>query len=622
MVIRIISKLKEEAFRTLCLTICCGLALLASFFKWLPELPYDLAWVAIALCGIPIVYGAIKGLVTEFDVTADVLVAIALVAAVIIGEYFAAGEVAFIMQLGKVLEDVTAGKAHKGLQALIRLTPQTATIRTDGGDKEILASEVKAGDLLLVRPGEAVPVDGKVVRGSTSINQSVMTGESVPVDRTVGDEVYQGTINQQGAIDIETIHVEADSSLEKMIRLVEEAEKNTAPIERVADKWARILVPVALGCAIIIWLLTRDLTRAVTALVVFCPCSLILATPTAMMAAIGNATKKGILIKSGTAVEAIAKLDTLVMDKTGTMTCGDLRVERILMLDGAMDLPAFLRVIASAEKFSEHPLGKAISTYSQSQGVTAHDPETFEMQAGKGVAATVDGQKVLIGEKIIGHELMDKSLEAVREMKQMQEQGKTVLPVAIDGKLIALISIADALRADTRTTIAELRQAGVSRIIMLTGDNQAVADSIGQAARVDEVFASQLPDGKVESIKSLNAKGYAVGMLGDGVNDAPALATASVGIVMGAIGSDVAIEASDVALMGDDIGKLPFLVRLCRKTRSRIVSNIVISMIINFGAIVLAGIGLLNPVTAALVHNFGSVFVVVNSAFLLTYKEQ
>jgi len=612
---------EEEEFRTLCLTIVSGLFLVVSFFGKFSGKGFDPAWVAIVICGTPIVFGAVKGLVTDFDVTADVLVAIALVAALIIGEYFAAGEVAFIMQIGKVLEDYTAGKSRKSLQALIKLTPQKATIRTNDGEKEILSTEVKTGDLLLVRPGESIPVDGKIVRGSTSVNQSVMTGESVPVDRTEGDGVYQGTTNQEGVIDIEATNVGEDSSLKKMIRLVEEAEENKAPIVRIADKWARILVPVALGFAILIYIFTKDISRAVTALVVFCPCSLILATPTAMMATIGNATKKGILIKSGAAVEAVAKIDTLVMDKTGTLTYGELQVEDIAILDSSIDLPRFVNIIASAEKFSEHPLGKAIVAYSKSQGIIPKDPESFEMKTGRGVLAIVDGHKIQIGAKTIGQEIIINTPEAVSFMDHMQEKGKTVLPVALDDKIIGMVSIADALRKEANSTIAELKTIGLSRIVMLTGDNQSVANSIGNAAGVTDVFASQLPEGKVNSIKNLTDQGRSVGMVGDGVNDAPALATASVGIVMGAIGSDVAMEAADIALMGDDISKLPFLVRICRKTKSRIVFNIAFSMLINFGAIILAGFGMLNPVTGALVHNFGSVFVVVNSAMLLRYKE-
>ena len=612
---------EEESFRTLCLTILSGIFLLASFFGWLSDLPFDPAWIAILISGIPIVFGAVRGLVKEFDVTADVLVAIALIAAVWIGEYFAAGEVAFIMQLGKVLEDVTAGKSHQSLQALINLTPQKACIRTAEGEKIILASAVKSGDLILIRPGESIPVDGKIIHGNTAINQSVMTGESVPVDRTIGDEVYQGTINQQGAIEIEATQVGEDSSLKKMIHLVEEAEENKAPIVRIADKWARILVPVALGCSLLIWLLTKDIYRAVTALVVFCPCSLILATPTAMMAAIGNATKNGILIKSGAAVEAVAKLDTLVMDKTGTLTYGKLQVEELQILDPKLERNRFLALIASAEKFSEHPLAKAILNYAQSQGIVAKDPGSFEMQAGKGVTAMVDGHRISLGEKIIGSEQIQNHPVAARMIEQMQKQGKTVLPVLCDGIIIGIISIADTLRKEAKSTLAELKRSGITRIVMLTGDHQAVANFIGTAAGVTDLFASQLPEDKVNSIRRLTQQGYSVGMVGDGINDAPALATASVGIVMGAIGSDVALEAADIALMGDDISKLPFLIRICRKTKSRIVFNIVISMILNFGAIILAGFGWLTPVTAALVHNFGSVFVVVNSALLLTYRE-
>ncbi|MHC6179511.1 heavy metal translocating P-type ATPase [Clostridium sp. JNZ X4-2] len=619
----IINKFREEEeFRTLSLTILSGVFLLGSFFRWIPGLPFDAAWIAIVISGIPIVFGAVKGLITEFDVTADVLVAIALIAAIIIEQYFAAGEVAFIMQLGTVLEDVTAEKSHKSLQALIKLTPEKACLQTADGDREILASEVKTGDILLIRPGEAIPVDGKILSGTTSIDQSIMTGESIPVDRMIGDQVYQGTINQQGVIKIEATNLGDDSSLKKMIRLVRNAEENKAPIVGIADKWARILVPVALGCSLIIWLLTKNIYRAVTALVVFCPCSLILATPTAMMAAIGNATKKGILIKSGSAVEAAAKIDTLVMDKTGTLTYGKLQVENISILDKNIDKAYFLKLIASAEKFSEHPLAKAVLLYSESQGIIAKDPESFAMQAGKGVAAAVDGHEILIGIKIIGQELINNSPEALNLMEETQKCGKTVLPVALDGKIIGIISIADALRSETKNTISELRKAGLSRMVMLTGDNPAVAHSIGKAINITDIFASQLPADKAGSIKKLTKQGYSVGMIGDGVNDAPALATASVGIVMGAIGSDVAIEAADIALMSDDISKLPFLIRICRKTKKRIIFNITISMFINFCAIILAGFGILNPVTAALVHNCGSVFVVVNSALLLTYKEQ
>jgi Cu+-exporting ATPase len=622
-----INQFRQAAeFRTLCLTVLAGIFLAASFFKLFSAWPFDPAWIAIVISGVPIVGGAIKGLIREFDVTADVLVAIALIAAVMIGEYFAAGEVAFIMQLGKILEDYTAGKSQQSLQTLLKLTPQKACRRTATGDQEILAAEVHVHDVLLVRPGEAIPVDGRIVRGSTSVDQAVMTGESVPVDKETGDEVYQGTINQQGAIEIEAMNNGEDSSLQKMIRLVKEAAENKAPIVRIADKWARILVPVALGCAVLIWILTGNMNRAVTALVVFCPCALILATPTAMMAAIGNATKKGILIKSGAAVEAVAKLDTLVLDKTGTLTYGKLQVEAIYLPDQGMQerkmkRDDFISLVASAEKFSEHPLGKAITEYAQRLNLPVHDPEHFETQTGKGIAATIAGHPVLIGEKVIGSESVGQNPEAMAFIAQKQEQGKTVLPCFIDGKPAGIIAIADALRQEAAAVIVELKKAGLSRIIMLTGDKQAVADSIGKAAGVTAVYASRLPEDKVSVIKSLAEQGFSAGMLGDGVNDAPALA-AAVGIVMGAMGSDAAIEAADIALMQDDLRKLPFLMRICRKTKKRIVTNIVISMVINFGAIMLAGLGMLNPVTAALVHNCGSVFVVINSALLLTYNEQ
>jgi heavy metal translocating P-type ATPase len=448
-----------------------------------------------------------------------------------------------------------------------------------------------------------------------------MTGESVPVDKMTGDQVYQGTVNQQGAIEIEATRAGNDTSLQKMIRLVAQSEEDKAPIVRLADRWARILVPVALSMALIIYLVTKDVYRAVTALVVFCPCSLILATPAAMMAANGNATKKGVLIKSGAAVEAASKMDTLVTDKTGTLTYGKLQVKDIIALDGSLQSGSLLSLVACAEKFSEHPVGKAIQAYCKDKGIAANDPESFEMRPGKGIAARVDGHDLWIGEKIVGPGVLQKAPEAPALMEKMQREGKTVLPVAMDGRLIGLVSLADTLRKEAKETIEELRKEGVKNIIMLTGDNRTVADAIGTAAGVTEVCASQLPEDKVRFIKALLGKGHTVGMVGDGVNDAPSLASASVGIVMGAIGSGVAMEAADAALMGDDLNKLPFFLRICRKTKKRIIMNIVLSMLLNFSAIILAGFGLLNPVSAAIVHNFGSVFVVVSSALLLTYKE-
>jgi heavy metal translocating P-type ATPase len=612
---------KNESLRTLSLTCVSGLFLLASFFKPLPGLPLDPAWAAIAISGLPIVYGAIKGLATDFDLSADLLVAMALLSALCIGEYFAAGEVAFIMQLGKVLEDLTAAKSRASVQALVRLSPERACRLTEGGEEAIPASEVKEGDLLLVRPGEAIPVDGLVVGGSSSVDQSLMTGESLPVDKGRGDSVYQGSLNQEGSIELRATAVGEDSSLRKMIRLVEEAEEGRAPIVRLADKWARILVPFALGSALLIWLITGEARRAVTALVVFCPCSLVLATPAAIAAAIGNATRRGILIKSGAAVEAVSRLDTFAMDKTGTLTRGRPQVEELVLLDPDMDRQSLIGLVAGAEKRSEHPLGRAVVAYAQSQGIPAAEPERFEMRAGRGVAARVGGREVLVGEKAVGRALMEESPGAAGLAAAMEARGKTVLPVALDGRLVGLLGVADTLREGAPEAVAGLRRAGIRRIVMLTGDNEAVAGAIGRAAGIAEVRASLRPADKVGAIRRLSAEGRRVAMLGDGVNDAPALAAASVGIVMGAIGSDVSIEAADIALMGDDIARLPFLLALCRKARSRIVFNIAFSMCLNFGAILLAGLGALNPVTAALVHNCGSVFVVVNSARLLAYRE-
>ena len=618
-----IKKIKYDiGFQTLVLTIVSGFCLALSFWK---DLWFNPAWIAIILSGIPIVTGALRGLIRDFDVTADVLVAIALVSAVLIGEYFAAGEVAFIMQLGKVLEDKTAEKSHRNLQALIDLTPTKARLRTSSGDVEIKVSDIKLGDRLLILPGESIPIDGRIISGSTTIDQAIITGESMPVDKVQLDDVYQGTLNQQGVIEIEATRVGEASTLKKMIRLVAEAEENKAPIVRIADTWARRLVPVALIMSVLILIFTRDFTRAVTALVVFCPCSLILATPTAMVAAIGNATKKGILIKSGTALEAMAKVDTFVFDKTGTLTEGKIKVDEIVLFDFVKQIPhdatlQFIRVIASAEKYSEHPIGIAIREYAFLHGVSADDPESFEMQIGRGVVAKVDGKRIAIGERAVSSTLDNQFEGAAYRFQAFQNKGKTVLPVSIDARLVGLILVSDQIRLDAKQTVDLLKTHGIKHVAMLTGDHERVAQAIGEQMGINDIYASQLPEDKVATIKQMRDKGMNIAMVGDGINDAPALATASVGIVMGAMGSDIAIDAADIALMNDEISQLPFLLRLSKKTRNRILFNIVISMIINFGAIVLAGFGILNPVTAAIVHNFGSVFVVVNSSLLLSYK--
>lgn len=598
-----------------------GVALLLSIFKVIPGLPFDIAWVAVILCGLPIVLEAIIGLVTAFDIKADVLVSMALIASVIIHEDFAAGEVAFIMQLGGLLEDLTVARARAGIEKLVKLTPQTA--RVIEGEKETIipAEQVTVGMRLRVLPGETVPVDGVIVSGQTSINQAVMTGESLPVDKEAGDEVSSGTVNQFGAFEMEATKVGEDSSIQRMIRLVKSADAGKAKIVGLADKWATWVVIVALTAAVLTWIITKQPIRAVTILVVFCPCSLVLATPTAIMAAIGNATKHGFLVREGDALERLAKVKKVTFDKTGTLTVG---VPKVILAKSVSDKftdAEIYALTAGAEKNSEHPLGKAVVNCYKSD-VSRNLPEVtdFEMLPGKGVMAVVGGRKICAGnEKLVNKEVANTDVEKLAA--EYLAKGATVIYVTVDGELSGLIALSDAIRADSKEMVGKLKNIGVVPVL-LTGDNSEAANQIAGEAGITTVYANCLPEDKLSAIDELQKNGEYVCMIGDGVNDAPALKKATVGIAMGGVGSDIAVDAADIALVDDEVKELPHLFSLSKHMMTKIKFNLSFSMTLNFIAIVLAITGILNPVIGALVHNAGSVFVIINSAFLLGYKKK
>ena len=679
-------------------------------------LPIDPAWVAVILCGVPIVCEALIGLVTEFDITADVLVAIALIASIAIGETFAAGEVAFIMQLGGLLEELTVARARAGIERLVHLTPRTARRISRPGEpladalsdvfeadraaravgsapslrealagtlaglsgtgttcEEVVAAEdVRVGDVLRVNPGETVPVDGVIVAGETSIDQAVMTGESMPVDKGPGDEVSSGTLNRFGSFDMRAVKVGEDSSIQWMIRLVQSADAGKAKIVNLADRWAVWIVIIAISAALITWAVTGEILRAVTILVVFCPCALVLATPTAIMAAIGNATKHGFLVREGDALERLAAVRRVAFDKTGTLTCGTPRVVAVeavapagvVEADASAELCA---LAASAELRSEHPLGKAIvagwreSAFEGADGAPARrvtEPESFSMLPGRGVEATcalpvaggvagpegvasrqatdqtartcvVAGNRELMAER--GLDLPD---ELLRAAQRHLDEGCTVtyvvcLPADPSASSDAsasgaaprfgLIALADAPRADARATIAAIQATGVEPVL-LTGDNESAAAAVARRLGIREHRASCRPEDKLAWIDVEQAAGRATCMVGDGVNDAPALKRAQVGIAMGGIGSDIAVDAADIALVNDDVRELPHLLALARRMMVTIKLNLTFSMTLNFVAIALAITGILNPVVGALVHNAGSVLVIINSALLLRWK--
>ena len=618
---------KTEAFlewggikKEITLLAISGVALVVSIFDLLP-LPFDAAWVAIVLCGIPIVLEALIGLITAFDIKADVLVSLALIAAVLIGEDFAAGEVAFIMQLGALLEDVTVARARAGIEKLVHLTPQTARLLLPDGENIVPAGQVRVGDRLRVLPGESIPVDGVITSGQTSINQAVMTGESLPVDKTVGDEVSSGTVNQYGAFEMRATKVGEDSSIQRMIRLVQSADAGKARIVGLADRWATWIVVVALTAAALTWLITGEIIRAVTILVVFCPCALVLATPTAIMAAIGNATRHGFLVREGDALERLAAVRKIAFDKTGTLTYGTPRVVAVASALAGLDRAGLYALAAGAEQLSEHPLGKAVvAGYREENSGEIAPAESFEMLPGRGVSAVVDGRRVLAGNpQLLADHGVAVSPDAERQ--RLLEEGATMIYVAVDGVFAGYLALSDTLRAESAATIAALEAAGV-RPVLLTGDHESAAGAIAARLGIHEVRAGCLPEDKLEEIGRWQRDGVHVCMIGDGVNDAPALKKADVGIAMGGVGSDIAVEAADIALVDDEVKELPHLMALSRRMMTTIRMNLTFSMGLNFLAIFLAMAGTLNPVVGALVHNAGSVAVILNSALLLKWRRR
>ena len=605
------------------MTIVGGVFLLASFILPRNGQPWgeNLAWVCVIICGIPLLYLAIWRIIYNkgiSKISSALLISMAMIAAICIGDLFAAGEVAFIMEIGALLEDMTTNRAKQGLKKLISLAPDTGRIIRNSTEAVIPVSEIKKQDVLRILPGETIPVDGVILSGETSIDQSAMTGESLPVDKSVGDTVFSGTINRFGSIDIEATKVGEDSSLQRLIRIVEDAEKNQAPTQRIADKWASWLVPFALLIAIIAYIVTNDIIRAVTVMVVFCPCALVLATPTAIMAAIGQATKHGVIIKSGEALEKMGKVDTIAFDKTGTLTYGKLQVSDIIPLSELSE-KELLTLTASAENRSEHPLGRAITEKASSAEITLEEVEKFKMVPGKGISARIDGMEYFFGNEKYINEIGIKADSSTGDiLERLRGEGKAAVLAARDKKIIGIIALSDTIRPEAAKMIKQLREMNTNAIL-LTGDNLKAAEYLASQVGITEIRADLLPEEKVENITLLKGNGK-ICMIGDGVNDAPALKTADVGVAMGAMGSDIAVDAADVALMDDNTSKLPYLKWLSNTTIKTIKTAITLSMCINFVAITLSVLGLLNPTTGALVHNAGSCFVVLLAALLYDRK--
>ncbi|GHT10873.1 heavy metal translocating P-type ATPase [Planctomycetales bacterium] len=618
-----------------------GLALVASFFRLSPIEP---SWIAIIVCGTPFFCEAGKSIVRG-KLSVDVLVTTGITASIIAGfcfqndhhghgYIFAAGEVAFIMAIGHYLEERTIAKARAGIENLVKLTPQTARRIGDANTETIIsAKDVQENDTLRVLPGEIVPVDGVVISGNSSIDQALLTGESLPVDKAVGDDVFGGTVNQYGSFTFRAVKVGDDSSLARMIQLIQEAEDKKSPSERIADRWASGLVVASLfiavaTAAVSYYFFATDieeaLKRCVTILIVFCPCSLVIATPAAIIAAIGNAARRGILIRSGEALEQLGSITTVCFDKTGTLTYGKPKLQHIENMNNEDTPDDLLILAASAERHSEHPLAQCIVTAADERKLPLLPAESFEMIPGNGIIVTINNRKIIAGNKRHLQQFGVAVNDAVQQRaNEFFERGEMVIYLAetgTDKRLLGLLALADTPRETAKTVTEQIHRLGIGTVL-LTGDNERTAEYIGKLTGIDRVAANLLPADKAEIIETLRKDGSRCTMVGDGINDAAALKTADVGIAVGKVGNDLTLGAADVVLVGDRIDKLPFLLRLAKKTKRTIIVNICLSMTINAAAICLAATGILGPVLGALIHNAGSCFVILNASRLLGVKE-
>ncbi|WP_077708039.1 heavy metal translocating P-type ATPase [Veillonella parvula] len=585
--------------------------------------PFEPSWITVIICGFPLVYLSIRRIVYNkgiSKISSALLISMAMFAAVAIGDIFAAGEVAFIMALGALLEESTTERAKKGLKKLISLAPVKGRKIQDNKEMMVPVESIQSGDYLRILPGETIPVDGRIINGETTVDQSIMTGESIPVDKIIDDDVFGGTINCFGAIDIIATKVGEDSSIQKMIQLIKNAEQKQAPIQRIADIVASRLVPIALMIACIGYLITGNIIVGVTVLVVFCPCALVLATPTAVMAAIGQATKHGVIIKSGEILETMGKVDTMAFDKTGTLTRGQLAVQSILAVDTDYSETDILQLAASAEAKSEHPIGKAIVSHAIEQDLEILDTTSFTMFVGKGIIAVIKGRELYCGnERFLEEHNIIVSESIQQAINVYRSEGKVSVIIADREHIIGIITLSDTMRNDVINMISAISSLDMTTVL-LTGDSKAAATYIGKKSGVSEIHAELLPGEKVSIIESLQGKHHKVCMVGDGINDAPAMKTADVSIAMGTIGSDIAIETADIALMSDDLSKIPYIKRLSDATIKTIKFSIALSMVINCIAIILSLLEVLTPTTGALVHNVGSCLVVLIAARLYDRK--
>ncbi|MBS4021760.1 MAG: cation-translocating P-type ATPase [Dethiobacter sp.] len=595
------------------------LLIILSAFKNINEmLGFHLALIPLTIAGGQIFWSTFKATLQSRKITAGLLVFIAMVATVYVEDFIAAAIVGWMMIVGESIESLTLEKTRNAVRELIKLTPSLATVRSGDEWVTVPLKQVCKNQVVLVRPGEKVPVDGKVVTGVAAVNEASITGESLPVDKADGDKVYAGTVVEYGALEVMVEKVGADTTLGKIIRVVKEAQDNKGQAQRVADRFAGYFTPVVLVLAALVFMLTGHLIRAVTILVIACPCALVLATPTAVVASVGNAAKRGALIKGGVTLETAGRVTAVLFDKTGTLTNGRPEVVKIRSFS-AKDEMDILTIAASAEEKSEHPIAKAIVKKARSIGLPLCKTEDFTMEISRGVCAVVDGMEVEVGNKrIAAGQNLAPEVEAF--LSEREACGETVLLVTANKEVIGGLSVADTVRQTAARTVAALKERGIHKIIMLTGDNPATAKAIAKQVGVTDFRAELFPEDKLNIVRELQSQKEIVAMIGDGVNDGPALVLSDIGIAMGAAGTDVAIEASDIALMGDELLMIPEVLGLSRRALTIIGQNIwAFAVAVNVIGMILGSLGTLTPISAAIIHNVASVAVVGNSARLLSY---
>lgn len=582
-------------------------------FEILNELvPFPIG-VAIVLAGGWPVFRNVLRATLKRQITSHTLMTIGAVAALAVGEWVTATIVVVFMRVGEYVENFTTESAHRAVKELTAIAPQTARVERDGAEAEVPVAEVNVGEIVIVRPGEKIPIDGEVVAGQATVDQAAITGESMPVEVASGSHVFAATIAKLGSLRVKTLRVGADTTFGRVVKMVEEAEAHRANVQRFADKFSAYYLPVVTGLAALTFLISRNPLSTAAVLVVACSCSIALATPVAMLASIGGSAKRGLLIKGGKYLETLARADIVLVDKTGTLTLGQPQITDVISLNG-LPTSEVLALAASAERYSEHPLAEAVRAAARAQNLSLFEPQNFEAVPGMGVRAKVNGSLVTIGNR-----RLIPAAESLPIAQQLEGQGKTLLFLTCNNEFVAVLAVADTLRPEVPTALAELRALGIKHIELLTGDNERTAAALAEGLGV-QYRANLLPENKVEVVKDYQVKGHTVVMIGDGVNDAPALAQSNIGIAMGAAGTDIALEAAHVTLMREDWSLVPEVIRIARRTMGIVKMNLAFTAVYNVVGLALAAFGILPPVLAAAAQSLPDLGILANSARLLRQK--